>query len=82
MRLILALLSLIAVVSLARAQEASDPSVALHNDWIAAQVGLGHLGSDIQALDAHVRTLATQAKETDDRLKWVLDNWVPKPAKK
>ncbi|MES2137600.1 MAG: hypothetical protein V4502_11150 [Pseudomonadota bacterium] len=69
-------MALLAAMVAARAEE---PTVNLQNHFVALQVLLGDLGNDIAAARTLVMTERAAVADADARLKWVLDNWVPKP---
>ncbi len=60
-------------------QAQEDPTGAeLNQDWIAFNIAHGHLQKALSAYTTKSSRDAALLKDADDRLKWVLDNWVPK----
>jgi hypothetical protein len=76
-RTIFALALLAAVPALA-----DDKGDAMRRDWAAFNTMAGHFQQSLWDYAESVASAEVRADALEARLKWVLDNWVPKPAKK
>ena len=61
-------------LSAARAQQKADPVQSLSSDWQAMASLQVHVQDDLNQMVQALR----EAQGAEERLKWVLDNWVPK----